>query len=222
MSLSTAPLQSNPRLKEVLACLPISTMKDYRKGQVIFSPVDPSQGIYLVVNGRVEISQIGKGKEILVEIIRNEELFGESAFLDVPCRTEQATALEMTHVMTWAISDVEDLVMKRPRLAVALMQVLAQRNVEFTRRIESFSTESIGQRIARALIRFSERLGTQQEDGSSRMMPVTHDQLSRYVGTSRELITQHMGRLRKQGYVTYSRKGIVLYRDAIKASAAIN
>jgi CRP/FNR family cyclic AMP-dependent transcriptional regulator len=141
MSPNTTPLQMKPRFEDVLAYLPISSTKEYAKGQVIYSPEDPSQSIYLVVMGKVEISQIaGKGKEVLLEIVRPAELFGESAFLYVPCRKEQATALEKTHVMTWAISDVEDLVMKRPRLAVALLQVLAQRNVEFTRRIESFST----------------------------------------------------------------------------------
>jgi CRP/FNR family cyclic AMP-dependent transcriptional regulator len=219
MSPDTTPLQLYPRLDDVLAYLPISHTTEYKKGQVIYSPDDPSESIYLVVNGTVEVSQIaGKGRDLLLEIIRREELFGESAFLGVPCRAEQATALEKVSVMTWPIADVEDLVMKRPRLAVALLQVMAQRNVEFTRRLESFSTEGIEQRLARTLIRFSERLGSRQADGSLRMMPVTHELLARYVGTSREIITHHMGQFRRHGYVTYSRQGIVIYRDAIKAS----
>jgi len=219
MASSTTALQLNPRLEDVLDYLPISGTKEYSKGQVIYGPDHPSGSIYLVVSGKVGISQIaGKGRELLLEIIRPEELFGESAFLDVPNRTELATALEKASLMMWSIPDVEDLIMKRPRLAVALMQFLAQRNVEFTRRIESFSTESIEQRLARALIRLSERLGTQQEDGSLRMMPFTHEQLSRYVGTSREIITRYMSQFRRQGYVSYSRQGIVLYRDAMRAS----
>ena len=39
--------------------------------------------------------------------------------------------------MSWSVSEMEELVMKRPRLAVALLQVLAQRNADYTRRIES-------------------------------------------------------------------------------------
>ena len=219
MSPSAAPIELNPQFEDVLAYLPISEMKEYRKGQVIYSPDHPSESIYLAVKGKVEISRIaGKGRELLLEIIRPEELFGESAFLGVPYRADRATALEKTSVMAWAISEVEGLVMKRPRLAVALLQVLAQRNVEFTRRIESFSRESIDRRLAGALIRFSERLGTKQEDGSLKMMPFTHDLLSRYVGTSREIITHHMGQFRRQGYLSYSRQGIVLYREAMQAS----
>ena len=108
--------------------------------------------------------------------------------------------------------------MKRPRLAKALLQVLVRRNAENTRRIESFSTESIEQRLVGALLRFSERLGTADKDGTFTMMAVTHELLSRYVGTSREIVTQHMNRFRKQGRVSYSRRGIVLYPQAMNAS----
>ena len=50
------------------------------------------------------------------------------------------------------------------------------------------------------------------------MMPFTHVLLARYVGTSRELVTQYMNRFRKQGYLIYSRRGILIYSDALKAS----
>jgi CRP/FNR family transcriptional regulator len=165
----------------------------------------------------VGISQIAEdGSEVLLEIVRPEELFGESAFLDAPRRSERATAIEKTMLMTWAISDMEELVTRRPRLAVALLQIFAQRNAEFTRRIESFAIDTIERRLARSLLRLSERLGTLEEDGSVRMMPFTHALLSRYVGTSREIVTHYMNRFRKQGYMNYSRQGISLNRDTFK------
>jgi CRP-like cAMP-binding protein len=48
------------------------------------------------------------------------------------------------------------------------------------------------------------------------MAPLTHELLSQYVGTSREIVTHYMNQFRKQGYLRYSRKGIVLYRDALQ------
>lgn len=219
-STSTAPALHAP-LEDVLAHLPVSSTIDYRKGQVIYSPDHPSRSIYLVSTGKVGMSRVAEdGREVLLEIVRTDELFGESAFLDVSRRPEKATALENATLMTWAVAHIEDLVMKRPRLAVALLQIFVQRNAEFTHRIESFSIDNIERRLARSLIRLSERLGTAEEDGSIRMMPFTHELLSRYVGTSREVITQYMNRFRRQGYVTYSRHGIRLYRDALKASFA--
>jgi CRP-like cAMP-binding protein len=59
-------------------------------------------------------------------------------------------------------------------------------------------------------------LGVVEEDGSVRMTPFTHELLSQYVGTSREIVTHYMNQFRRQGYLKYSRKGIVLYRDAFR------
>ena len=212
---------SEPRapLEDVLAHLPVSSLVDYRKGQIIYGPDQPSKQFYLVVAGKVELSQLAEdGSEVLLDIIGPEELFGESAFHDVPRDSEQARAHENSRVMTWATSEIEDLVTKRPRLAVALLQILAQRNAELTRRIESLAVDTIERRLARSLIRFSERLGTPEEDGSVRMLPLTHGLLSRYVGTSREIISHYMNRFRRQGYVNYSRTGIKVYRAALNAS----
>jgi len=170
-----------------------------------------------VIDGKVKVSRLADdGHQVVVDIYQPDEFFGESGFLNLAHRSEQATALETTKLMAWSAAEIEDIVMKRPRLAVALLQVLVQRMVDFTKRIESFSVDNISQRLARSLIRFSERLGQPEEDGSVRMVPFTHELLSQYVGTSREIVTHYMNQFRRQGYLKYSRKGIYLYRDAMK------
>lgn len=152
MASSTTSLRAHTQLEDVLAHLPISNTTEHDKGHLIYSRVDTSRSLYLVVTGKVGISQIADdGREVLLEIVRPDELFGESAFLGVSRRTEEAKVIEKATLMTWAISDMEDLVMKRPRLAVALLQVLAQRNAELSRRIESFSVDTIERRLARSL-----------------------------------------------------------------------
>ncbi|HTP32372.1 MAG TPA: Crp/Fnr family transcriptional regulator [Candidatus Acidoferrales bacterium] len=204
-------------LEDPLAHLPCSTIVEYRKGQIIYSQDQPSTTLYLVIDGKVKVSRVADdGHQVVVDIYQADEFFGESAFLNLPHRCEQATALENSKLMTWTTAEIEDIVTKRPRLAVALLQILVQRTVDFTHRIESFSLDNIARRLARSLIRFSERLGVQEQDGSVRMAPFTHELLSQYVGTSREIVTHYMNQFRRQGYLRYSRKGIVLYRDAFK------
>jgi CRP-like cAMP-binding protein len=61
----------------------------------------------------------------------------------------------------------------------------------------------------RALLRLGERFG--DSNGGSpkvRLMPITHELLAKYVGTSREIVTQHMSQLRRKGVLDYSRAGI--------------
>ena len=204
-------------LEDPLAHLPCSSILEYRKGQVIYSPDQPSSNLYLVIDGKVKVCRMAEdGRQVVVDIYQTDEFFGEAAFLSSAAREEQAIALDNTQAMTWSPAEIEDLVMRRPRLAIALLQILVQRSIEFGHRIESFSVDNIARRLARTLIRFSQRLGQNADDGSVEMMPFTHELLSQYVGTSREIVTHYMNQFRREGYLRYSRKGILLYRDALK------
>ncbi len=218
MASSSPPAYATQKpLEDPLAHLPCSSILEYRKGQAIYGPDQPCTAIYLVIDGKVKVSRVAEdGHQVVVDIYQPDEFFGESAFLSLLRRSEEATALESTKLMTWTAAEIEDIINRRPRLAVALVQILVQRTIEFTHRIESFSVDNIARRLARSLIRFSERLGVAEEDGAVRMTPFTHELLSQYVGTSREIVTHYMNQFRREGYLRYSRKGIILNRDAFK------
>jgi len=204
-------------LEDPLAHLPCSTILEYRKGQVVYSQDQPSTSLYLVIDGKVKVSRLSDdGHQVVVDIYQPDEFFGESAFLNLPHRAEQVTTLEDTKLMAWTTAEIEEIVLKRPRLAIALLQILVQRTINLTHRIESFSADNIARRLARSLIRFSDRLGTPQADGSVKMAAFTHELLSQYVGTSREIVTHYMNQFRRMGYLQYSRRGIVLFRPAFE------
>ena len=217
MGSSSVAIAPQKVLEDPLAHLPCSSIFEYKKGQMIYNQDQPPTSIYLVIAGKVKVSRLAEdGHQVVVDIYQTDEFFGESALLNLAHRAEQATALENSKLMAWTGAEIEDIITKRPRLAVALLQIQVQRTLEFGLRIESFSVDNIARRLARSLIRFSERLGAPEEDGAMRMAPFTHELLSQYVGTSREIVTHYMNQFRRQGYLRYSRKGIVLYRDAFK------
>ena len=217
--MATSPTQLAPisALEDPLAHLPCSSIVEYHRGQAIYSQDQPSTAIYLVIGGKVKVSRLADdGRQVVVDIYQPDEFFGESAFLGQAPRSEQAIALDNTKLMAWTTAEIEDMIAKRPRLAVALVQIFVQRTMDFVSRIESFSADNIAQRLARSLLRFSDRLGQRSEDGSVRMVAFTHEMLSQYVGTSREIVTHYMNQFRKEGYLQYSRKGIILYRAAFQ------
>ena len=49
------------------------------------------------------------------------------------------------------------------------------------------------------------------------MMPLTHELLARHVGTSREIVTQHMSQLRRRGLLDYSRSGLEFEPRGLRA-----
>jgi len=204
------------QLEDPLAHLPCSTVVQYKKGQIIYSEHQPATDIYLVLDGKVKVTRLAdNGRRTLVDVYKTDEFFGEAA-MNLPRRNEQATALTSAKVMVWSSAEIEDVMVKRPRLGVALMQILVRRGIELEHRIDGFSVDNIKRRLARSLIRFAGRMGTLESSGTTAMPHMTHELLAQYVGTSREIVTQYMNELRRQGFVRYSRKGIVLYKEALQ------
>ena len=223
MAFNVAVTTHEKQLEDPLAHLPCSTIVEYRKGQTIYNHDQPAKSIYLVMDGKVKISRIGDdGHQVMIDIYQRDEFFGESALLNLPQHAEQATAMESTKLMMWATSAIEEIILRRPRLGIALVQILTQRTLNFVEHVESFAVDNIQRRLARSLIRFSERFGTADENGSVRMVPFTQELLAQYVGTSREIVTHYMNQFRREGYLQYSRKGIILQRQAFRDWLRLN
>ena len=202
---------------DLLEYLPRAPVQEFRRGEAIYSGGQQSQGISLIIRGKVKLSRVPRDRRrVVLDIYTRDEFFGESAISGSADHTEAAVALERTQVMQWATSDVEALSMTNPRLAFALTQLFIARSADFLSRIESLASDLIEQRLARLLIRFSERLGKRLEADVFQLSSITHEVLAEYIGTSRESVTQHMQQFRKRGILRYSRSSIRIDRYALQ------
>jgi CRP-like cAMP-binding protein len=218
MATSAAAMAPAQFLEDPLAFLPRSNVAEYRKGQTVYDQQQPSLAVYLVIGGKVKVSRLaGDGRQVVLDIYRPDDLFGESALLDSPPRSDQAVAMEDTRLMSWTALEIEAAMAKRPRLAMALLQILVQRSGDLASRVESLSADNIERRLARSLLRLAERLGTQGQDGVVFLAPLTHELLAQYVGTSREIVTHYMSQFRRDKLLSYSRSGIAIDQPALAA-----
>jgi CRP-like cAMP-binding protein len=212
-----AKLTPYREMEDALMYLPRKGVTDYRRGQVIFDEHSPSKGLHLVVQGRVKVTiPLDDGTQTVVDIFTTDDFFGESSLLGSSQYSERAMSLDNVTLMSWTAAEIEEQVERQPRLGIALVQMLVKRGLEYEERLQSFALDKTPERVMRALLRFADRLGTRTEDGSIKIPPLTHQVLSEYVGTSREIVTFQMNHLRQQGYLRYSRKGIQVYADALR------
>ena len=154
-------------LEDPLAYLPCSHILEYQKKQAIYSPERPCVNLYVIIAGKVLVRRMTADgdRELLVDIYVVDEFFGDWALADSINNDEEAIAVEQnTKVMTWTDTEIEQLIMRRPRLGIALIQLLTRRCIDYSRRIESCSSDNVARRLARSLIHFSERLGGKLEN----------------------------------------------------------
>lgn len=203
--------------EDPLALLPRTPVREYKKNEIIYDLEDRNEALYLVMDGRVKVSRLAEGgKEVVLDFYHKDDFFGETGFLGTNHHGEQATALDKTSVMQWSVTELKRLMMRTPALGAALLRVLAQRVHDANDRIESFCLDPINRRLVKALLHLGERFGQPGEDQLQHLAPTTHEQLARYVGTSREIVTQYMNQFRRDRLLRYSRRGVDLDVAALK------
>jgi len=211
-----AKLSSTREMEDALMYLPRKGVTDYRKNQIVFDEHQPSRGLHLVVQGRVKVTiPLDDGTQTVVDIFTTDDFFGESSLLGAARYPERALTLDNVTLMSWSGAEIEEQIERQPRLGIALLQMLVKRGLDYEERLQSFALDKTPERVVRSLLRFAERLGSRTEDGSIKIPPLTHQVISEYVGTSREIVTFQMNHLRQKGFLRYSRKGIQVYPEAL-------
>jgi CRP/FNR family cyclic AMP-dependent transcriptional regulator len=199
------------RKDDALNYLPSTRIMEFPRRCVIYQPGNSVPHLYLVLSGRVKVfCTANSGAQTLICIREIEEFFGQSAIL--PCQLElqeSAVALDSAQVMSWTGEEVQERIEKEPRLALALSEYFGAENLLLRERIITMAKYKTGPRVALGLLQLSRSNGETTPMGARRLTGLTHQVIADYVGTSREIVTTEMNRLRRLGYLTYSR----LYTD---------
>jgi CRP/FNR family transcriptional regulator len=203
--------------EDPLTYLPRKPVQEYAKGRTIYDLDHPPTDLYVVILGRVKISNTAEdGCQTVGRIVRAEGLFGESCLVGPLNRNEAASALDNVTLMSWTRAEIELQIEREPRLGIALSQYLVRQCLELQDRIESMAVHKTPERVMLALLQLAADLGNAMPDGSTRVASLTHHTIAEFVGTSREIVTFQMNRLRRMGLIRYSRKFIDIYTAAMR------
>jgi CRP/FNR family cyclic AMP-dependent transcriptional regulator len=217
LSTATNITTFSPGTEDPLALLPRTPVREYKKNEVIYDPGDRDDALYLVIDGRVKVSRLAEGgREVVLDFYHKDDFFGETGFLGNSHHGEQATSLDKTSVMVWTIPELKRLMMRTPALGPSLLRVMAQKLMDTNDRIESFCLDPINRRLVKVLLHLADRFGEPGEEQMLHLLPTTHEQLARYVGTSREIVTQYMNQFRRDRLLRYSRRGVDLDVSALR------
>jgi CRP-like cAMP-binding protein len=76
----------------------IASYETFQDGQIIFEEGSNGDWIYVVEEGEVEISKKVDGKRVVIETLKEGDIFGEMAYIDKIPRSATATAKGTTLV----------------------------------------------------------------------------------------------------------------------------
>ena len=73
----------------------VGVRKTFSKGSIILMEEDESGALFIIVEGKVKVTRTSSdGREVILNILNDSDIFGEMALLDGLTRSATVTALE--------------------------------------------------------------------------------------------------------------------------------
>jgi CRP/FNR family cyclic AMP-dependent transcriptional regulator len=176
-----------------------SRLVNFVKNRQIVGQADPSTDVYLVVDGIVRAKSYSeKGKEVSYLDIKPGELFGEFSAIDNAPRSTAILAVCDCVVAKFSAQIFRDSILGDPNTAMALIELLIEKNRALTERIHEFGTMAVRFRVQSELLRLAEAASDDDAESVSFDIP-THSELASRVCTHREAVTKELNYLASFG-----------------------
>ena len=197
-----------------------SYMKTRRvvRGTTIFAKGDPGTGLMGVLAGTVKVSVASAdGKDIVLNLFHEGEVFGEIALLDGRPRTADATAMSDCELVVIERRDFVPFLSDHPDVMLKFIEILCSRLRRTSEQVQDITFLNLPTRLAKTLLQL-----TAADDGSAaaRKAAVTQREISQMIGISRESTNKQLRAWAKRGWIRLERGGVnVVAPDKLAAIA---
>jgi CRP/FNR family transcriptional regulator, cyclic AMP receptor protein len=187
------------------------------RGSTIFEKDDPGTGMMGIVSGSVKISvPSADGRDVVLNIMHEGDIFGEIALLDGHPRTADATAMTDCELMVIERRDFIPFLRSQPELAIEIIKTLCLRLRRTTDQVQELTFLNLPTRLAKALLRLTDA----EAPDPTRKVAITQREISQIIGRSRESTNKQLSIWAKRGWIRLQRGGITLLRRDKLAEAA--
>ena len=196
-----------------------SYMKTRRltRGTTIFTKGDPGTGLMGVLAGTVKVSVASAdGKDIVLNIFHEGDVFGKIALLEGRPRTADATAMADCELIVIERRDFVPFLSSQPDVMLKFIEILCSRLRHTSEQVQDITFLNLPTRLAKTLLQL-----TTGEEGSRRKAAITQREISQMIGMSRESTNKQLRAWAKRGWIRLERGGVgVTAPDKLAAIAA--
>jgi CRP/FNR family transcriptional regulator, cyclic AMP receptor protein len=211
--LKQVPLFAGLNDEDFRELMGIAKRRVFRSGEVIFHRDDPGQVLYVIKEGKVKICLISPdGQEMTLVVFGKGECFGEFAILDGLPRSTDAIALEKVECYTLQRSDFHNTIMKNPKIAIQILEVLCGRLRTTNQMVEDLIFLDVYGRVAKKLLELADSHGEKVDNGTRINVRLTQQELASMVGASRESVNKVMGYFTDKNFISSDKHRITLHR----------
>ena len=212
------PIFSTLTFDEVLEVSMTTMHREYKKGESIYLEGDVGEKLFIINKGKVKIVKLSEtGREKIIRVLGSGEFMGElSLFTQNPFKNN-AEALEPTTVCIVDGKKINDLIEKRPRIALKIIKEMRSRLEEAEDQIQSLAIHDVEQRLADTLLEMA-------GDSDLINLTISKKDLASHIGMSQETLSRKLASYQKNRWIDQEgqRKIIILDKNALRNIRTVN
>ena len=192
-----------------------SSHKKYKKGEIIFTPGDYFDYLFVVNRGRVKVSKISAmGKEQILRILEPGDFMGELSLFNNKVLTNSAEAIETAEICIIKSDKIRELIIEKPEIAIKFLQKYTESIEESEELIELIGLRDVEQRIANYLITEVEKNNIKNKNNEYEInLPVSKGVLASMIGTTQETLSRKLTVFQDSGWIKLTGQRKIVITD---------
>ena len=211
------PLQGCPLLAamppaDLRRDCPSARIVTIRHRGTIYRQGEPAHSVYCVLSGQVSLARTNReGSTLTTGLLGAGDFFGH-ALGGAPLTEDSAKAKGTVSVWRAPAEEFRRLLTQHADAALGFVAMLAQRQRQMERRLESFAFRRVEARLAETFRELSGGFATRCEHGFGQHLRLSQQELADLVGASRPVVSTLLNRLRDKGVLGYNREYVCVRR----------
>jgi CRP-like cAMP-binding protein len=167
----------------------------------VYNSGDQDEMVYFIETGQIKLLMLSsEGKECLLAIYSDGDIFGELCLSGLGARLETATAMKATILKQIPCAQFFAR-LTRDSLSEGFVRYLAARIADQQQVIANLVTVDSEQRLGQTLLQLARTMGKKDPRSIRIELKITHEELSEMVGTTRPRISLFMQRFHNLGLI---------------------
>ncbi len=205
--LKEVPLFSSLNEQELSEIKKIAVENTFLRNAIIIQKEDTSTSLYVVLSGKaVAIGSNEDGRQIILNVFKKGDCFGEMSFIDSAPRSATVQTTEKTRIMTINGDKLRSIFLSNSEMMLKLMKELLRKIRVLTEQLTGLAFENVYKRVVLLLM----RLAKPQGDKWIIEEKLTHKEIAEMVFASREMVSRIMSELSDGEYITVCKDSVII------------
>ena len=179
-----------------------SQKKLYEKGNIIIDMGDKVEAIYIILNGKIEISkEYDDTRKNIVNILESGEIFAEAMALSTN-KISQITAISLSksEILKINIKDIFDNNLEKNKniFIENLLKIISDKNKFLSMKNDILSQKSLRSKIILYLEYMSNMQKSEKQKSKKITVPYSRDKLAEFISADRSALSRELNRLAKE------------------------